>query len=224
MSDSWFYACWYDLPESPRTATSDTVTCCKYHQWFAKDGGPIQDPLPFLDRGRWQDGPDYVRRSANMSRCKLRSLASFRVAAHDLEIETQKWSHQVIDGTRVRVPLPREERLCQLCGTGVGDEKHMIAECSAYAAVRQRHSHLFGVLGGWQQVVHRAVPAADMRRFMSQDQHLVASFLYDCSQRRWQNPPAELLEAVEESDDDDLINAALVGTATLSLAALSGDL
>ena len=175
-------------------------------------GGALEDPLTCQDRGKWQDPPDYVRWSASMSRCKLRTLACFRVAAHDLEVETRKWER--VGGARVS--LPRAERVCKLCGVGVGDELHMIAECTAYAAVRQRHAHLFECLGGWQQVVHRAVSSADMRQFMSQQQHMVASFLYECSQRRWQNPPAELVEAVGDGDaavedDEEIIEAALAG-------------
>lgn len=102
-----------------------------------------------------------------------------------------------------------------LCGEGVGDELHMVAECPAYAIVRQRHSPLFECLGGWQHVVGCEVSSAEMRGFMSQQQGSVASFVYECSQRRWQQPPAVLLgevdgaEAAAESDDEAIISAAL---------------
>ena len=46
----------------------------------------------------------------------------------------------------------------------------------------------------------------------------MAAFLYECSQRRWQNPPAELLEVVVvdgadvvASEDEAIIAAALDG-------------
>lgn len=71
----------------------------------------------------------------------------------------------------------------KLCDARVGDELHMIDECVAYAAMRQRHTQ-FDFLGVWQQVVYRVVSPADMRRFMSQQQHWVAGFVYECSQRR----------------------------------------
>ncbi len=94
----------------------------------------------------------------------------------------------------------------------------MVTECAHYAAVRQRHSHLFTCLGGWQHVVGRVVSPAEFRQFMCQEQHLVAAFLYECSQRRWQNPPAELLEVVVvdgddvvASEDEAIIAAALDG-------------
>ena len=84
---------------------------------------------------------------------------------------------------------------------------------------------MFEFLGGWQHVVHRTVSTADVRQFMSQPQHLVAGFLYECSQRRWQNPPAELVEAVDAGDsageeDEEIIEAALAGADDM----LPGDL
>jgi hypothetical protein len=161
--DSWFYGCWEGLPDSPRSAPSDQVSCCKYQQWFAKQGGFLADPLALQDRGRWQDSPDYVRWSAGMSRSKLRALACFRLAAPDLEVETRKWERVQGEGAGQRVSLPRAERLCRLCESGVGDELHVVAECPAYAAVRQRHARLFEGLGGWQQVVHREVSPTELR-------------------------------------------------------------
>lgn len=214
--DLWFHNCWQDLPDSPRAAPGADVACCVYQQWFSREGGPIEDPLVLLDRGRWKDPPDYVRYSACMSRTKLRSLACFRVGAHDLEVQTLKWQG-----------VPREDRLCKLCAAGVGDELHMVTECAGYAAVRQRHARLFECIGGWQQVVDRHVSSGEFRQFMHQPQHLVASFLYECSQRRWQNPPSELLQVVEGgelhepgSEDAAIIDAALADV----VAALPDDL
>ena len=216
--DTWFYGCWGGLPDSPRSAPSDRVLCCKYQHWFAKEGGPLEDPLTLQDRGKWHDAPDYVRWSAGMSRSKLRSLACFRVSAHDLEVETRKWERREGAGTRARVPLPRAERLCRLCEGGVGDELHVVAECPAYAAVRQRHARLFEGLGGWQHVVHRVVSSSELRQFMSQVQHLVAAFLSDCCLRRWDDPPPELVEVQGDefgsgaSEEEALIEAALEGS------------
>jgi len=89
--DQWFYGCWADLPEDPRTAPSECVGCCKYQQWFALEGGPLVEPSSVLEKGRWLDTPAYVRCTAGMSRPKVRALASFRLCAHDLEVETLKW-------------------------------------------------------------------------------------------------------------------------------------
>lgn len=141
-----------------------------------------------------------------------------------------KWVSQPVDGGRVRVSVPREDRCCGLCDAGVGDELHMVTECPAYAAVRQRHPHLFECLGGWQHVVNRVVSPTEFRQFMSQQQHLVAGFLYECSQRRWQNPPAELLEVVDgdleldASEADDIIEVALGSAADLFPEDLLDDL
>jgi hypothetical protein len=46
--DQWFYACWRDLPDDPRSAPSESVCCCKYQQWFAVQGGSAVDPLSHL--------------------------------------------------------------------------------------------------------------------------------------------------------------------------------
>jgi hypothetical protein len=82
------------------------------------------------------------------------------------------------EGACQQVSLPRAERLCRLCESGVGDELHVVAECPAYAAVRQRRARLFRSLslGGWQQVGHRVVAPTELRLFMSQEQHLVWLF------------------------------------------------
>ena len=40
--------------------------------------------------------------------------------------------------------LPRLERVCQLCGVGtLGDERHLIFECSELLCFREHWSHLF---------------------------------------------------------------------------------
>jgi hypothetical protein len=92
-----------------------------------------------------------------------------------------------------------------------------ISEYVAYTAVRQRHSHLFDYLGGWQRVVDGHVPAYGLKQCMSQEQHLVAAFLVDCSQRRWSSSPAEHLEGLgdgaSDADADEAIVAAALGDA-----------
>jgi hypothetical protein len=194
--DNWFYACWKDLPSEPRTAPTDQVTCCKYQQWFATQGGPVLDPLVGVAQGRWADCPAYVRHTGGMSRAKLRALAAFRLAAHDLETETGKWGRGTNEqGQRVRAEVPRAERLCRLCCGAVGDELHMALECPCYAAVRQRHASLFTMFGGEEVVFGHHVSAARFRQWMLQDQYLVATFMYECSQRRWSDPPDDVVFA-----------------------------
>jgi len=140
-----------------------------------------------MDRGRWTDCPDYVLHAvhtAGLGRERTRALSCFRLAAHDPEIETLKWQR-----------IPRDRRICGLCLMGVGDELHMVAECTCYTAIRERHQHLFEVIGGWQQAGATQINAQQFRAFMSQDQYQVAAFLHECAQRRWRDPPDELVFA-----------------------------
>jgi hypothetical protein len=144
------------------------------------------------------------------------------LAAHDLEVETRKWESQVVEGTRVRLSIPREERLCKLCLAGIGDEMHMITECVEYTAVR--HSQLFDCLGGWQHVVDGYVSAYALEQFMPQEQHLVAAFLVKCCQRRWASPPAELVDGsgddASDADEGEAIVVAALGDAAYLKIAL----
>jgi hypothetical protein len=123
--DSWFYGCWNDLPVDPRTASTATVACCKYQQWFAVPGG--SEPLGCeggYGPGRWKGGPRYVRRTAGMCTSKVRALSAFRLAAHDLEVETGKCC-RVRDAATGRMrpePVPRDRRMCGFCWGVVGDE------------------------------------------------------------------------------------------------------
>jgi hypothetical protein len=85
----------------------------------------------------------------------------------------------------------------------VGDELHMALECPCYAAVRQRHVGLFTLFGDEEVVLGQQASAAQFRQWMLQDQYLVATFLYDCSQRRWSDPPDDLVfaECMSISDE-----------------------
>jgi hypothetical protein len=134
------------MPSDPRSAPSDVVSCCKYQQWFAVEGGSEVDPLRCLDRGRWSDCPDYVRHTAPMSRESVRALASFRLGAHDLDVETAKFQSRSAGGNAASTDCAA--RLCRFCQQGVGDEMHMLAECEAYDAVRRSHADLFSDCGG----------------------------------------------------------------------------
>jgi hypothetical protein len=154
------------------------VCCC---------GGPDVDPLLSLDRGRWTDTPEYVRSTAGLSRECVRALASFRLGAHDLDVITAKFQPGGAD-------VVRADRKCRLCGEGVGDELHMVAECAAYEAVRCSHADLFNDFGGWREFPH-AMSADEFRAFMQQPAQQVGPFLRDCSRRRWLNPPLEVLFA-----------------------------
>ena len=72
-------------------------------------------------------------------------------------------------------------------------------------------------IGGWQHVVDGYVLAYALKQFMSQEQHLVAAFLVDCSQRRCASSPAELLDGLgdgaSDADEAEAIVAAALGDA-----------
>lgn len=187
--DKWFYSCWCDLPDDPRSAPAPSVSCCKYQCWFAVNGGSDADPLSSLDRGRWSDCPDYVRNTAGLSREHVRALASFRLCAHDLDVETCKWKKP--RGGTMDV---RADRLCRLCHQNVGDELHAVAECPEYDAIRRANAQLFDAFGGWLQFP-RELSDDQFRSFMHQPQHEVSAFLHECSQRRWKDPPVDVLFA-----------------------------
>jgi hypothetical protein len=144
-----------------------------------------------------------------MSRAKLRALAAFRLAAHDLEVETGKWRRATAEGGRVvRIEVPRAERSCRLCGEAVGDELHMALECPCYAAVHQRHASLFTMFDGEMVMLGQQASVAQFRQWLLQDQYLIASFLYECSQRRWSDPPDDLIfaECMSLDGDDEILS------------------
>ena len=170
------------------------VTCCRYQQWFAVEGGSDVDPLLCLDHGRWADTPDYVRHTAGMSRDRVRALASFRLGAHDLDVATAKFQPRSRVQAGAEAGTDRAARVCRLCQQGVGDELHMVAECEAYDAVRREHAELFSHFGGWAEFP--GIMSADQfRAFMLQPAPQVSAFLRDCGQRRGANPPVQVLFA-----------------------------
>jgi hypothetical protein len=60
-------------------------------------------------------------------------LARLRTGSSELEIERGRWRGLKLD-----------ERLCPLCGSGVGDEEHILCRCSRLEGVRRAHTaHLF---------------------------------------------------------------------------------
>ena len=88
----------------------------------------------------------------------------------------------------------------------------MLAECEAYDAVRRSHADLFGDLGGWTEFP-RSVSADEFRAFMHQPAHQVSAYLRECGQRRWANPPLEVLfaDGLSAEEADALMSADGVG-------------
>jgi hypothetical protein len=86
----------------------------------------------------------------------------------------------------------------------------MWAECEEHTPVRRSHAHLFADFGdrhqnpGWAESPYDGLTADQFKMFMHQSQHQVAAFLHECAQRRWQDPPVDVVLAdglsVEEAE------------------------
>jgi hypothetical protein len=192
--DTWLHRDWQDLPADPRAADSQHVYMSTYESWFAAGGAD-----EVLTRGRWETVPGYVRYTAGIDPAWVRSLAAFRLGAHDLEVAVGRWQG-----------VERPERLCSWCGTALGDEKHMIFDCDKYQALRQQFPDLFDAFGGWSALDSDALPSDCMSVFMHHpNQRRVAQFIHLCWLLRCRDPPDELVfgDCVDtplapESDDE----------------------
>ena len=106
----------------PRTCPSAGAKLCTYCRWFSRPG-PVSEPyfeLPLSSRN-------------------MRRLFRFRLSAHSLPIEV---------GRRLKgnnnTPVPRFARTCPLCpGRHVGDERHLVFECPAFAHIRRQHAQIY---------------------------------------------------------------------------------
>ena len=55
--------------------------------------------------------------------------------------------------------VPRCGRICILCSSGLGDEKHMLFECEALRDLREDHADLFqGILSVKEFMWQRSMP------------------------------------------------------------------
>ena len=97
-----------DLAPDPRTAPSTGIALSKYYAWFASKS------LPHLT----------LYDSDNCTR----TLHRFRVGSTPLRTNDFRLHHQ-----------PRALRVCRLCTTDLmEDERHILLECPAYSALRNR--------------------------------------------------------------------------------------
>ena len=121
------------LPQDPRLAPSAGVKLCTYHRWF---GRPQNAACPSY----WE---------SPMGNAKLHRILRFRMGSHHLPIEEGRHFN-----------LPRASRVCNLCNTdALGDERHMLLECPALAALRLQFSSLLLPCSG---VMRRLLWAKDL--------------------------------------------------------------
>lgn len=113
---------WSNLPADPRSAPSDDIKICTYHNWFAP-------PLPAPGQ-KWSP-PSHISSTANIPYHHCIALAKFRTSSHHLLIET------------LRGKTPRAARICPLCKEGRQDEHHVMFECTALEEVRSRYPGLW---------------------------------------------------------------------------------
>jgi len=96
-------------------------------------------------------------------RRQRKALAQLRAGSHWLAVES---------GRREGTALPRDQRVCQRCGSGeVDDEAHMVFRCAALSTQRREYASL---ILPWP---------ANLREFMSRDPTAVAAFAFACYKR-----------------------------------------
>ena len=109
--------CWDACDVSPRTCDTDGAALCKFHRWIALPKDASFNPFFRLP----------------LRLAQVYQVVRFRMGCHDkLPIN----DHDV----------PRAERMCLQCDQhALGDEYHMLFECSATAAARAPYAHLFSL-------------------------------------------------------------------------------
>ena len=102
----------------PRVAPTRGVVSCTYEQWFR----------PYSLRRRYCHLPVSGRR--------MQRFLQFRLGCHCLPIATGRFAGAA--------HVDRAQRVCLSCNAGaLGDERHLIFECTALASLRSRYAGLF---------------------------------------------------------------------------------
>ena len=109
----------------------------------------------FIERPRYLDV--YLPHASRVA------IGQLRVSSHQLEIETGRAAQ-----------IPRLQRLCRLCHTGVEDEEHFVCTCSAYQSIREQYPSLFSTQPTLRQIM------------TTSDQRLLGRVILEFQRRREQ--------------------------------------
>ena len=104
------------LDVDPRTCPSSGVMCCTYARWFTRPKGLCKSFL-----------------NVPVPISLVRRFIQFRTGSHCLPVVLGRFQ-----------AVPRSQRLCTVCSMNVVcDEFHVVFECPALLAIRQKYSNLF---------------------------------------------------------------------------------
>lgn len=106
---------WENLDVCPRTAPTQGAKLCTYARWFR--------------RPSWQRSSLLL---LPITHAAMKRVLRFRTGCHGLPRDL---------GAQQNVP--RRERLCRLCGDGLGDEMHVVFECAALRDLRAQFAPIF---------------------------------------------------------------------------------
>ncbi len=128
----------------PREAPTRGVVSCTYEQWFR----------PYSLRRRYCHLP--------VSGGRMQRFLQFRLGCHSLPIAAGRCAGAA--------HVARAQRVCLACNSGaVGDEMHLVFECTALAFLRSRYASLF------------TGSTDTMRSFFAQPDHMgVFHYVIDC--------------------------------------------
>lgn len=141
---------WDEQHVCPRTCPSMGARLCTYYRWFF----PSHQPYRLSSRH-----PHVLR--LPLSARRLQTFLRFRMGCHGLPRDNACWGPQRVS---------RMHRICLKCTSNqVGDERHLVFECTALQPIRDKYADLF------------QVAPLTMRQFMWQPDLLrVALFVVEC--------------------------------------------
>jgi hypothetical protein len=144
----------------PRSAPSEGVAKVTHASW-------VYGYNPEVDYTDRKVAPPHMRLC--LSTQHLRVLAQLRVGWARLEVQL---------GRQHRPRVPRQQRLCRVCGTDmVEDLQHFVLECTAYTTIRSRY-HI---------QLERTEPSARLMELLGhQQQSKVARMLFEMKAHRAQ--------------------------------------